>query len=267
MKSVIRTLVLTLLAVIVTGCHTPSNDSSQASAYQLKSYAVPVSQSKAIAQNLDAILASPGFQVGTKTHSEMRATQPFPGVVLVLAPASVQPSIASAIADLNKASNEQAKSAPESVSLRVHFWLVQAKAGNGADSTVLKPLDATLARIRSSLGSSHFVLADGAALSVEAPSHRDPTAGNGMLITSRGNKFVFRAVAPNTKDVSLNVQLFTRGGSDSTLPELNTTVAMRPGEYVVLAQAPSTEAAARAKDTTLMNLLVARVDTTAPVAH
>ena len=267
MNNLFRVLAVVLLVVAVAGCDTTSRENSQTSDFQLKSYTVPAPQSKAIAQNLDAILASPGFQVGTKTHSEMRATQPFPGTVLVLAPASVQPSIASAIADLNKASTEQAKSAPESMSLRVHFWLVQAKAGNGDNSIVLKPLDATLAKIRSSLGSSHFVLVDSAVMSVEAPSHRGATAGNGMLITSRGHKFVIRAVATDAKDVSLNVGFLAQNGSDPTIPELNTTVAMQPGEYVVLAQAPSTEAAAHAQDATLLNLLVARVDNADTVVH
>lgn len=89
-----------LLAFALAACQGPAGGGDKASAMQLKLYRVPADQSRTIAKNLGAVLESSEFQLGKKAHTEMRVTQPFPGTVMVLAPAPLQSSIASAIDDL-----------------------------------------------------------------------------------------------------------------------------------------------------------------------
>lgn len=236
-------------------------------------YKVPPAQSKAIADKLDGILASPEFLVGTKSHTAMRATTPFPGTVLVLAPASVQPSIATAVAEQAKAAGSagpvKAVKALESVPLRVQFWLVQAKSGAGSDAAALQPLDAALAALRHQLGPSHFALEDTVSLQVNASSDQNATFGNGQLMSARGHEFRFHARLLDGGDVALDFKYSnaTKDAAERSFPELQTTVAVTPGAYVVLAQAPPAATPVGKSGSALMNLLVVRVDRVAAAQH
>lgn len=153
--------------------------------------------------------------------------------------------------------------------LRVRFWVVQAKAGAGGDATALRPLEPTLKQVRDSLGPSHFVLEDAVSAMVDAPGHRDATAGNGNLVTSRGHTFGFHATAQAGAGIMLRVNYgnTTAAAASRTIPELKTTMVVHPGEYVVLAQALPAEGSADTADQTLLNLLVVRVDRIAPALH
>lgn len=268
MKTAFRIVTAALLVAAVSGCNAPASGNAASASFELKAYSVPATQSKAIARNLDAVLASPEFLVGTKAHSEMRATQPFPGAVLVLAPASVQPSIARAIEDMAKAAGKSGHEAVDVVPLRVQFWVVQAKAGSGEDAIALKPLAPTLAQLRQALGPSHFVLDDSATLAVDA-AHDNMTVGNGSVTTSRGRIFAFHAATLGTGGVSLDLKFANAdtAAAQGGIPTLNTTVVMQPGEYIVLAEAPPSIASTSVKDATLMNLLVARVERLTPAAR
>lgn len=266
MKTILRCLGVALLVVVLAGCGASRDGDSGVAAFQLRMYQVPAAQSKTIADKLDGILASPEFLVGTKSHTAMRATTPFPGAVLVLAPASVQPSIATAVAELAKVAGSagpvKAAEAPESVPLRVQFWLVQAKAGVGDDAAALQPLGRTLDALRHTLGPSHFALEDAVSLQVNASTDQNATAGNGQLMSARGHEFRFHARVLNGGDVALDLKYnnATRDAADRSIPELQSTVAVTPGAYAVLAQAPPATMPAGTPDATLMNLLVVRVD-------
>lgn len=271
MKAIFRFFGIVLLAAVLAGCGTSRGASAQGPDFQLKLYKVPAAQSQAIASKLDGILASPEFLVGLKTHTAMRATTPFPGTVLVLAPAAVQPSIATAVAELAKVAGDAAPDAAadaakakaaEPVPLRVQFWVVQAKAGAGEDAAALQALEPTLKQVRTSLGASHFVLEDSAAVAVTAPPDQNATQGNGSVVTSRGREFEFHASSASKGAVDLNLQYHntTREAAGNTIPELKTTITLQPGAYVVLAEAPPADISAKAVDATLMNLLVVRVD-------
>lgn len=263
MKILFRGFAIVLLVVAVAGCKAPSDDAARAPAFELKVYNVPAADSKAIASNLSAVLESSEFLLGTKSHTEMRVTQPFPGTVMVLAPASVQPSIASAIAELQKPRGEGPASGPKAVPLSVQSWIVQAKAGAGDDAAELRPLGKALDRIRSSLGPSHFVLADSATVSIDAPTHRDAAAGIAQVVTERGHKFYFQATDTGSAGVALRLQL-SGAGAAAAFRELSTTVSIKPGDYVVLAEAPPATDSTRTPGSTLMNLVVARVDRLVP---
>jgi hypothetical protein len=269
MTFALRMMSCILLAFALGACNAPVGDVDGTSAMQLKLYRVPADQSKTIAKDLGAVLESSEFQLGTKAHTEMRVTQPFPGTVMVLAPAPLQSSIASAIDEMSKTSGKQVANAPDSVPLRVQFWTVQANAGAGDDTAALSDLQPTLKRIRDSLGPSHFVLEDTASVLVDAPNHFDPTQGNGKLSSARGHNFVFRALAMAGGKISLDVNYAnaTRYAADHSIPELNTTVTVDPNTYVVLAEAAPPLSTTAAPNPTLMNLLVVRVDRIAPVSH
>jgi hypothetical protein len=269
MKFALRMVGCILLAFALVACQGPAGSGDKASAMQLKLYRVPADQSKAIAKNLGAVLESSEFQLGTKAHTEMRVTQPFPGTVMVLAPAPLQSSIASAIDEMAKTSGKQATNAPVSVPLRVQFWTVQAKAGAGDDSAALSNLQPTLKRIRDSLGPSHFVLEDTASVLVDAPNHFDPTQGNGKLSSARGHYFTFHALVSANGTVSLDVKYAnaTQYAADHSIPELDTMVTVDPNTYVVLAEAAPPLSTTVAPDPTLMNLLVIRVDRITPASH
>jgi hypothetical protein len=266
MNIILRCFGVALLAAVLVGCGASHGGDAGAAAFQLRMYQVPAAQSKTIADKLDGILASPDFLVGTKSHTTMRATTPFPGAVLVLAPAAVQPSIATAVAELAKVAGSaqpvKAARQPESVPLRVQFWLVQAKAGAGGDAAALQPLAGALTALRKQLGPSHFALEDAVGLQVNAPTDQDVTAGNGKLTSARGHEFQFRARVLDGGDVTLDLEYHntTRDAADRSIPELQSTVAVAPGAYVVLAQAPPAATPAGTPDATLMNLLVVRVD-------
>lgn len=268
MNTILRIFAVALIAAVLAGCGASHSEGTQGLDFQLKMYKVPAAQSKAIAGKLDGILASPEFLVGTKTHTTMRATTPFPGTVLVLAPASVQPSIATAVAELATAAGsagqddaDKAKT-PESIPLRVQFWVVQAKGGSGDDGTGLQALEPTLKQLRASLGASHFVLEDSATVAVTAPRDQNATQGNGSVITSRGRDIEFHASGASQDAVDLNLQFHntTREAASQAIPELKTTLTVRPGEFVVLAEAIPADAPANTPNATLMNLLVVRVD-------
>lgn len=269
MTLALRMMGCILLAFALAACQAPAGGVDKVSAMQLKLYRVPADKSRAIAKDLGAVLESSEFQLGTKAHTEMRVTQPFPGTVMVLAPAPLQSSIASAIGEMSKASGKQAANTPDSVPLRVQFWIVQANAGAGDDSAALSNLQPTLKRIRDSLGPSHFVLEDTASVLVDAPNHFDPTQGNGKLSSARGHDFAFRALATAGGKVSLDVQYAntTHYAADHSIPVLNTTVTVDPDTYTVLAEAAPPLSTAAAPDPTVMNLLVVRVDRIAPASH
>lgn len=278
MKAIFRFFGIALLAAVLAGCGSSRGDSAQGPDFQLQMYKVPAAQSQAIASKLDGILASPEFLVGTKGHTQMRASTPFPGTVLVLAPASVQPSIATAVAELAKAAGSAGPvaagsaskaDAPEAIPLRVQFWVVQAKSGAGEDAAALQALEPTLKHVRASLGASHFALEDGATVAVTAPTDQNATQGNGSVVTSRGREFTFRAMRTGKDTVDLNLHYYntTREAASQTIPELKTTLTLRPGEFVVLGQALPAAASGSTPNATLMNLLVVRVERADAPAH
>lgn len=271
MKPVLRVVVGALLGLALAGCHAPADQGKEAPAFQLKLYEVPVAQSRSIAGHLQSVLENSDYLVGLKSHTEMTVSQPFPGAVLVLAPEALQPSIGSAIKAMAEASANGAHHAQQSVPLRVQFWVVQAKAGTGNGTPALNLLAGTLKQIGSTLGPSHFVLEDTASALVDAPDHPDTSAGFATLSTSRGHTFRFHATANADADagIALDVNFATAGGEAgaSTMPELKTTITLRSGEYVVLAEAPPAPDSSTDRSETLMSMIVVRVDRLDPKKH
>lgn len=256
MKRLFACLIAAVLTLGLAACHAPdrATANNRTAQMQLKLYHVPAQQSAAIERTLHSALAGNNLgNIVKDRDNSMRVTEPFPGAVLVLAPAQMQDSIASAIKELAKASPKTAANVP----IRVHFWVVQAKAGDGADAPALRPLEPTLKQLRASLGPSHFVLNEAVSAIANATDHFNPDA-SGQVSTSQHHDFQFSCLSTANGDIKLRVDY--RDQSRRTMPSLHTVTTIRPGEYVVLAQAPSTDDTASGSDKTLMNLLVVRVD-------
>lgn len=225
-----RIVVLTAAVVILAGCGATANHDAGAPPLQLKAYRVPANESEAIASKLGAVLESPEFRAGTRTHAGMRVTQPFPGTVLVLAPASLQASIGSAIADMQAASTKQAGVSAASGPVQVRFWLVDAIPGKGEDSVALKPLSATLDHLRTALGPTHFTV-------VGAVSAAGTLGERGQIASSGQGQFNFKATPGADGAVDLQVA-YSNPDHTSGIANLDTAISVNPGQLVVLAQAP-----------------------------
>lgn len=244
MKLALRLLCCVLLALVLAGCHAPANNAGHVSTMQLKLYKVPVQKSQAIRQSL--------LEVFIGSAAGLRVTEPFPGTLMVLAPESIQASVGSAIAALDEASDQVA--AP--VRLQVHFWVIDAVPGKGEDSPALQPLTKTLDTLRASLGPSHFSLESTVG---EAATFGEP----GHVETEDARYFGFTARPGRNGGIDLDVNYNDK--QRRGIAQLKTTVAASPGQYVVLAQAPGTDASAAQPAGKVTNppallLLVARVD-------
>ncbi len=251
MQTLFRVLFVALMAAGLVACHAPADSVTPTTTSEIKLYKVPVQDARNVERALGVLLAGDG-------KNDMGVSQPFPGTLMVMAPAHVQANVASVIDALGK--SRATSTGPEP--LQVHFWLVTAVAGKGGDDPALQPLSATLDRLRTSLGPSHFLLEDRAAIAVDAPDHNDETRGNGSVVTSRGREFSFHAVATGKDSIALRVHYTntTADAASRTLPELKTMIATQPGHYVVLAEAPPSAGQGADRDNVLMNLLVTRVD-------
>ncbi|THD06007.1 hypothetical protein [Rhodanobacter lindaniclasticus] len=257
MKQLLQFLLAVPLLLVLAACH-PATSQDAAPELELHMYRVPVAQSDAVAQQLTKVLVDSGYLVGVKAHTAMNVSQPFPGAVLVLAPATLQPSIAKAIDGLQDA----AKALPDATNattprapqrLRLQFWVLQARPGSGSDAADLAALEPTLKTLRQSLGVVHFSLTDAVAVATDV-------GGNGHVAPGpdRVLGFEVTSAAAGTYKVAVNY-------SDSTgqsVGELRSGVALRPGEVVVLAQAADGRGSGTSgvDAAALMNLLVLRVD-------
>ncbi|HWG10578.1 MAG TPA: hypothetical protein VN693_03660 [Rhodanobacteraceae bacterium] len=264
MKIAFRILGVVLLTTALAACHSDaSDDGSGGQAFELKLYKVPAAESRAIANSLSAVLESSDYRVGLKSHTEMTVTEPFPGAILVLAPKALQPSIGDAIGQLGRNSTNDADDSSGDESLQLHFWVVDAVRGQGEDSPELKPLAATLDRLRASLGASHFVLDSMAAATTKTNS------GSGGIETPDAGKWSFVAQTGQGKAIDLSMQYHSKSVDAVRAIDLSTTVAAIPGQYIVLGQVPQAAPASQgtAETAPVMRLFVMRVDRSAAATH
>ena len=256
MKRLLQTLLAMPLLLMLAACHAPMDQNTAAPAFELRLYQVPVAHSDAIARQLTKVLVDSRFQSGLESHTEMNVSQPFPGTVLVLAPSTLQPSIAKAIDALK----EVAKDAPdESVSsaksepppLQVRLWVIQIRAGAGTDSHALAELEPTLEELRQPLGTTHLVMDD--FVSVVTYGH------DGIATTSQGRAIKFDPWSTPTGTV---LEIDYKDLQARNFRGLHTSFPVRPGEYVAVAQAAGVPGpdASKGDGAVLMNLLVVRAD-------
>jgi hypothetical protein len=164
------------------------------------------------------------------------STTGHPGQLLVLAPAAVQDDIAAAIPLLG----EGAAPAAVPASVALDLWSIDAVPGTGADDPGLAPLAAALDAARTTLGAVRF-------------ERRDAVS-----IVARGDGSAFSAEAsPRPQDAARGMPGFrvrgqlqgVDGGVTARLslgsPDVDTTVDLRFGEVLVLAQAAAEDGRTR----------------------
>lgn len=243
MNTPIRILAGVLMALGLAACQHPASPSQAETAppMQLKLYSVPPQKSQALLMALR----------GTIMHGNGRAEAPFPGKLLVAAPADEQASIGAALETLSKTPVPNV----EHAQFRVHFWVVDMLPGSGADASALKPLAPTLDTLRKHLGPAHFELADSAsATTLEGRK-------TNRMDTANRHLFEFRIPSAGAGHVQLALQYIDR--SPDGFRGLKTSASMPLGDYVVLAQAAAPKVLPghrKAPPPGAMRLLVVRVD-------
>lgn len=229
------------LTLLLAACQGPSADRHDADAQSmaLHIYDVPAAQTDGLRDALGKVLA------GDKAH----VSAPTPGKLLVYAPSSAQDSIGQALATLAKA----APSAPETT-VQARFWVINASAGSGPDDPQLASLNAALTPLRKSLGPMQFQLDQAVAGALVYGKYINLAGIDGKI-------FGLTALAAPQGALDLDVQ-YQDTGNESGIRSLNTHVATRLGETIVLAQAPRGCRLPMGGSCTTkgMQLLVVRVD-------
>lgn len=244
MNHPIRLFAALVLALGLAACQGASSTSQDAGAppREIKLYSVPPQQSPALLHALrETVINGHGSTV----------TQPFPGKLLVAAPADEQASIGAAIHALSKA----AETTPHPEQLHVHFWVIDAMPGKGADAAALQPLSGTLDALRKRIGPSHFLL-DDSAMAVATPGET-----SNRIDTANQHDFAFWIPSSGSGHLQLAIEYNDHSGNDHAgkgFRSLKTVAAMKLDQYVVLAQAAESGGDAGAK--AALRLLVVRVD-------
>lgn len=245
-----RFVAIFALVCTLAACQAPSNGNagSASAPMELKIYTVPAAQTGQLAGAL-------GSALGKKAN----VTTPAPGKLLVYAPRDAQASIGAALGSLGKAT--PASAGATQVNLR--FWIVDAQTGAGANDAALKPLSATLATLRQTLGPMHFQL-EQAAAGVGSSGH----SGSIATATPAGYQrtFDFRIGPATAQGVELTLDYQDAGPAG--LRRFNTQVGAHFGDYLVLAQAPgacpvvltSGKPTTSCPDVPALQLLIVRVD-------
>jgi hypothetical protein len=255
MKNTVRWLAGCAVVMLLAACHAPaeSNANAGSNSMELKVYDVPASQTRSLARGLSSAFF----------ENKINVSVPSPGKLLIYAPRATQNSIGDAIAKLSKSSPDE-DALPEQI--QVHFWTVDAHAGEGTDDPALKDLAGALAGLRQSLGPMHFQLDE---------SVSGVTAGtdNAQLSTGSGKTFQFKVTSPGRTPA---LQISYMDQNQKGIAQLSATFLAPPGQYIVLAQAPvasptviftngvPTTAAPAAPDKQVMRLLIMRVDRMKP---
>ncbi|MEO7068470.1 MAG: hypothetical protein ABI114_16290 [Rhodanobacter sp.] len=220
MKRPLRVIAAAAVFAVLAACTAPSNSQADSGTapMSLKIYAVPPAQTAQLRASL-----------GQALGKNASITAPTPGKLLVYAPVRAQASINAALTDLSKSAPTE--EVPAQVNL--HFWVVDAQAGAGADDAALKPLASALDAVRKNMGPLHFQL-DQAVSAMASLGH------NGSIKTAteggyaRGFNFQINSAHANT----INLQLSYDDAGQSGLAQFDTQIDVQSGHYVVLAQAP-----------------------------
>ncbi len=240
MKHLPRYAAGTALLLALTACQ--SDSGAPDASMELKIYAVPGKHTTQIVNALNNSLAS------EKAHAAV-ALQ---GKVLVYAPRQAQASIGKAI-------EEMAESTPDKTVdplYRANFWTIDAQPGAGSDDPALAPLADTLKALHAAMGPQHFSL-------VEAVSEQ--SSGFGSIMTASGHTYQYDYQSrDNAKEqgIYLTLNYESHSSQASGIGALHAGLTVKPGQYVVLAQAPNAAWATGTPGAT--RLLVARMDAVDP---
>lgn len=208
------------LAVLLGAC--AKGDGTSAAGNQptvLRTYAVPAAQTEAIGRALNEV-----FAVGPEGHRIGRASHELPGQLMVLAPESVQASIAESIASI--AGDGNGPSALRTVSLRL--WLVDGRPGPGEAADRLAVLAPAIKAMSGNFPDYGFHIIDQAELAVTDGGH------DSVLVTGAGNEFSAQLRGADPMTFSVSVRGTGTETSEGLL--LRSMLNLPSGELVVMAR-------------------------------
>jgi len=135
------------MVALLISCSADAPGDHSDSSLTLRTYTVPQGDAEALSTALNHVLGLDNYQ-----HDIGRTYWSGPGQVLVLAPASMQDSIANSIKEMVG----QNKSATNSRPLRLNFWVVDVYQGVGAVDPNLKTIQPALESFEEDSGPAHF---------------------------------------------------------------------------------------------------------------
>jgi hypothetical protein len=254
-----------VLPVFLNGCS--GSDKAAASAMQMRVYPVPAEQTQALKYALQDV-----FSAGTKRLGTV--SSPAAGRIVVLAPSSLQDSIAKTLRTLAEDSPARTQPAPAKpgAALRLSFWSVDAVPGSATDDPALTAITPALDEVRKQIGAVHFTLRDrvGGVSSLDQQVRHSWQSAN---LGGSSAKLELDYTLRQTPDgVALTLTFadqvpvrVTKNGKESVFYNsvgMNTTTAIRLGQTLVLTQNPVSEASKpTAVQQRLTRLYLVRVDT------
>ncbi len=248
---------LVLMTFLLGGCSNgnPVAPGDSAAKMELRVYQVPPEHTQDLLKALTVSFSSGGIATTIGTVSS-----PAPGQLIVLAPASLQGSIADTLKSLRDSTKPAAPtSSPEQI--RLQFWSVDALAGAGTDDPALSELKNALDETRKSLGDVHFVLLDHVS---SVSGIRDGASKQWQTELDGPNHALTKQLEywfkTKTDGQSLGFEYAESAGSYVT--SVKTTVPMRNGQVLVLSQSPSSLSVVDHKQTTpaATRLYIVRAD-------
>jgi hypothetical protein len=146
-RNLLILLTCTAMAALLTSCSGDAPGHHSDSSLTLRTYTVPQGDAEALSTALNHVLGLDNYK-----HDIGRTYWSGPGQVLVLAPASMQDSIANSIKEMVG----QNKSATNTQPLRLNFWVVDVYQGIGAVDPNLKTIQPALESFEEDSGPAHF---------------------------------------------------------------------------------------------------------------
>lgn len=216
------------LATLLVACGNGSgSEHTAAEPAVMRTYAVPAAQTEAIGMALNEV-----FAVGAKGHRIGRASHEVPGQLLVLAPESVQASVAESIAGLSGASVSGLS--PNTVKLRL--WIVDGRRGAIESGDAPAALAPAIEAISANFPGLGFHIVDQAEIAVSDGGHHS------LLVTGAGNEFT--ANLAGADPMTFNVGISGTGNELSEGLRVRSTLKLPPGELVVMASLQQRESPA-----------------------
>ncbi|MBW8368549.1 MAG: hypothetical protein K0M70_11930 [Arenimonas sp.] len=205
--------------MLLTACGDPTGKAAvDEEAQVLRTYPVPKGQTQAIGQALNQV-----FATGPEGRRIGRASYELPGQLVVLAPESVQASIAESIAGIVGSSGEA--NAMSTASLRI--WVVDGRPGPGDDADRLAVLAPAIKAISGNFPGFGFRLVDQAEIAVTEAGHES------TLVTGSGNAITAQLV--DSDPMTFSVMVIGPSTPDAEGLSLRSMLSLPPGELVVMA--------------------------------
>jgi len=208
-----------LCLVLLAACGDPTGKAAVDGEPQvLRTYPVPKGQTKAIGQALNQV-----FAIGPEGRRIGRASYQLPGQLVVLAPESVQASIAQSIAGIVGSSGEAG--AMRTISLRI--WLVDGRPGPGDEADRLAVLAPAIDEISSNFPGYGFRIVDQAEIAVTEAGHES------VLVTGSGNAITAQLI--DSDPMTFSVMVIGTATPDVEGLSLRSMLSLPLGELVVMA--------------------------------